>query len=773
MSEKPWYMTPASVGNDPKLCQTCVHINFEWLLENDFNKARYAHWQASRFAAVEDDTIPIKIPWISEHASFVFPDLSLGFLFEVLEKAEHCSFCRLVSFAVATAYGTEPQSLLKQNFQHAPYQFVFCTLTTNKRDVLSGELYDLVIGLSNIQKGFHPFEQVLLHQIKDDAPTPFVGCSVGPYVNFRAIKDWLVSFGSSTPTREALPGFRLIDVFNRNVVPIVGPGNCRYLCLSYVWGGPQRFQNVKAIEQQLREPGSLSERQLPETIEDAIQLTAKSGERYLWVDSLCIIQDDGDAKMVQIKAMDQIYSCALATIVDSDGTNCYSGLPGVGGIPRHWKQFTADLRGIRLANKYQNIFASKQPLWNTRGWTFQEHALSRRCIHIGLGCIQFESEDGITNEDMHPPLHKPRPKWVPTGLPVGDSIQDLASISNIQLFALSILMYSPRALTYDTDAIHAFQGVLNIHRPRFRREFLYGMPSSELEMALLWQPASMLQRRADLNKEPFPFPSWSWVAWKGALLIPMDGPTRFTRLTWVDALDMTTEFTSDEWRGADVEQSATWEIVANRAVQLAPWYFEVEDPAARFAHPVSKDVPLAMEGRRFLRPDQHVLTFYALCADITSIPGNHSLQSPEDVNATAPEGTRSHTLQDRFNRFCGIVYLHCQTSTFNNDTLECIAISRTAYGSHNACREAPPADDSDVVSIRASYADREELRKKSDERDASNYFDSYDFELKWQAYDVLVIARGYDRVAERVGVGFCLCEAFWDAGPSRERVLLK
>jgi hypothetical protein len=285
MSEKPWYITPASVGDDPNLCQTCVHINFEWLLENDFNEARYAHWQASRFAAVEDDTIPIKIPWISEHASFVFPDLSLGFLFEILEKSEHCSFCRLVSFAVATVYGTEPESLLKQNFQHAPYQFVFCTLTNNKRDILSGELFDLVIGLSNIQKGFHPFEQVLLHQIKDDAPTPFVGCSVGPYVNFRVIKDWLVSFGSSTPTHEALPGFRLIDVLNRNVVPIVGPGDCRYLCLRYVWGGPQRFQNVKAVERQLREPGSLSERQLPETIEDAIQLTAKSGERYLWVRS--------------------------------------------------------------------------------------------------------------------------------------------------------------------------------------------------------------------------------------------------------------------------------------------------------------------------------------------------------------------------------------------------------------------------------------------------------------------------------------------------------
>lgn len=768
MSAKPWYTSPAK--DSSKLCQTCAHINFEWLLKNDFNIARYKHWQINRFNPVEEDVPPIKIPWVSEHGLFHFPDLSLGFLFEILERSEHCGFCRLVSFTIAVAYGIEPEILSKHDFQHTPYHLVFCTLSNSKREDLFGGMYDLTIEICNAKKSFMSFEQVLLHQIKDDITMPFSGRFVSSCIDFLAIKRWLASFRSSVPRNAAVPGFRLIDVVHSSVVPVHGPGLCRYLCLSYVWGGPQKFQNVRAVEKDLQEPGSLLHRQLPKTIEDAIAFTARSGERYLWVDSLCIVQDDGEAKMAQIDAMDQIYSCALATIIHSDGISCHTGLPGVGNATRTWKQHSVDVRGIILANRYQNAFAKKEHYWNTRGWTFQEHALSRRCIHVGLGALTFESEDGITEEDMQFPPHKPRLKWTHTGFPVGDSLPAVATLSNIQIFAFSILMYSPRSLTFDTDAINAFQGVLNIHRPRFRRDFIYAMPSSELELALLWQPASVLNRRSSLGDGQYPFPSWSWVAWKGGLIIPVEGAARFSRVTWVDALGMKKEFTSDEWRGA---QSTSWQIVPGRSLQLAPWYFEESDPDTRFAHPISEDIPPKLMQYQFLKPDNHQLTFYALRARVSSVLSQRSLEKPLDVNATAPEGVQSRSLQDRFGRFCGIVYLHAVNLELNTDSLDCVAISRTAIGPNNASHDHPPVDDSDVVSIQDDYDKRAMLRKKSDERTAANYFDVYEFELKWQAYDILVIAQGLDGISERVGVGFCLCEAFWDAKPVRERIQLR
>ncbi|KAF2105756.1 heterokaryon incompatibility, partial [Lophiotrema nucula] len=90
----------------------------------------------------------------------------------------------------------------------------------------------------------------------------------------------------------------------------------RYLALSYVWGGPQGFQNVQATQKALQKPGSLStSHPLPQTIRDAMDFASAVGEQYLWIDSLCIVQNDEDGKMLQVNAMDQIYSQALVTIM--------------------------------------------------------------------------------------------------------------------------------------------------------------------------------------------------------------------------------------------------------------------------------------------------------------------------------------------------------------------------------------------------------------------------------------------------------------------------
>jgi len=53
------------------------------------------------------------------------------------------------------------------------------------------------------------------------------------------------------------------------------------------------------------------------------------GERYLWVDALCIIQDDSMDKEWQIARMGSIYSSAVFTIVAACGVDADAGLPGV------------------------------------------------------------------------------------------------------------------------------------------------------------------------------------------------------------------------------------------------------------------------------------------------------------------------------------------------------------------------------------------------------------------------------------------------------------
>ncbi|KAM0797559.1 heterokaryon incompatibility, partial [Usnea florida] len=90
---------------------------------------------------------------------------------------------------------------------------------------------------------------------------------------------------------------------------------CRFLALSYVWGGCQKFQSTKQNQSFLGQRCSLRDVGLPLTIRDAIDLVREIGERYLWVDSLCITQDDDDYKMGQIRLMDQIYNNAVAVII--------------------------------------------------------------------------------------------------------------------------------------------------------------------------------------------------------------------------------------------------------------------------------------------------------------------------------------------------------------------------------------------------------------------------------------------------------------------------
>lgn len=87
--------------------------------------------------------------------------------------------------------------------------------------------------------------------------------------------------------------FRLIDVKTKAVVQLanVHIADFEYIALSYVWGSAQRLVMNLGNMDNLGEPGALNGT-VSETIEDAMSLTAMLGIQYLWVDALCILQDD-------------------------------------------------------------------------------------------------------------------------------------------------------------------------------------------------------------------------------------------------------------------------------------------------------------------------------------------------------------------------------------------------------------------------------------------------------------------------------------------------
>ena len=130
-------------------------------------------------------------------------------------------------------------------------------------------------------------------------------------------------------------GFRVIDVKNRTLCqPAV---ECSYVALSYVWGKEPLSRTcksddgsvllsdlIKQINRDLRLPQCL-----PQTIEDAIIATDNLGQQYLWVDLICIDQFDPLQIRKAITIMDKIYVDAFLTICVIDGSDMFSGIPGI------------------------------------------------------------------------------------------------------------------------------------------------------------------------------------------------------------------------------------------------------------------------------------------------------------------------------------------------------------------------------------------------------------------------------------------------------------
>jgi hypothetical protein len=103
----------------------------------------------------------------------------------------------------------------------------------------------------------------------------------------------------------------------------------KYLALSYVWGGPPEVKLERRNKDAMARPGALAAESLPNTVSDSMLLAKSLGFRHLWIDALCILQDDNEDKQIQIDAMSQIYGFAFLTVVAASSSGVNGGLPGL------------------------------------------------------------------------------------------------------------------------------------------------------------------------------------------------------------------------------------------------------------------------------------------------------------------------------------------------------------------------------------------------------------------------------------------------------------
>ena len=312
----------------------------------------------------------------------------------------------------------------------------------------------------------------------------------------------------------------LIDVINSCLITVPMFSQA-YVALSYVWGGTEMLTLRKDNVMKLRQEGILERiaSEVPPTIRDAIMLTQRLSQQYLWVDSLCIVQDSDD-KHRQISDMDTIYSSALLTVIAASAQDARSSLPGVRNQSRSCRpparyvgnrKLTYHAKGTPTA-LLDTLAAST---YETRGWTFQERILSTRCLIISdqelFYVCHIAAKEPILCSDRETASTALRGNAIRGSLAL---IQDSVREGSWLQIARLTVAYTQRHLTYQHDKLNAFTGLMSAMASMHDIQFCYGLPIIFIQHALLWAPADSRYTNHMEGRCRIPgFPSWSWAGW--------------------------------------------------------------------------------------------------------------------------------------------------------------------------------------------------------------------------------------------------------------------
>lgn len=328
-----------------------------------------------------------------------------------------------------------------------------------------------------------------------------------------------VNFEGFVPTRLVYVGGGNDALRLQDSVPQGEP--IAWAALSHCWGGGKPMSLTKSnLDQQRR---GIDFADLPPTFQNAVTITHQLGLHYVWIDSLCIIQDDREDWEQEAGRMGLVYNQAF--IVISGASSASPETPYLGPREADWlpKRFEFQPSpGVNLPvlvrqrsllaapleqGLYEPPFTSSWatlkrvgPLYS-RGWCFQESFLAKRIVHFTPGAIIYECQTHRRSEDQLPPY----PSTVPG---------TLGEVSSAEQWHMIVKTYTTRQLTYASDKLPAIAGAATKMPQARTSRYLAGLWSETLLLDLLWQ---VMQGRAHTalsyrKEENNSAPSWSWAS---------------------------------------------------------------------------------------------------------------------------------------------------------------------------------------------------------------------------------------------------------------------
>ncbi|KAI1743163.1 heterokaryon incompatibility protein-domain-containing protein [Xylaria scruposa] len=318
---------------------------------------------------------------------------------------------------------------------------------------------------------------------------------------------------------------RVIDVaYSPNVVRLIRDteslkGTGKYVALSHRWGPPGEQQafctfkrDIEGQEERIIEMGSL-----PKTFQDAIHITRGLGVLQLWIDSLCIIQDDKDDWNRESQLMEQVFSSAYCTLA----ATCAGGFDD-GFLKNRPERQYVTMRGpdgdssayyvCEPIDDFNNHVDQSE--LNRRGWVLQERALSRRTIHFTETQTYWECGKGVRCETLTKMKNQKASFLGDSNFPY--SAEDYVKGKKIKLIQSLYERYSNMALTVPSDRPFAIKGLESRLIHTFGGTGRYGVLQIYMHRCLLWRRsgAPLMPITSLAGKS---VPSWSWMAYKGGI----------------------------------------------------------------------------------------------------------------------------------------------------------------------------------------------------------------------------------------------------------------
>jgi hypothetical protein len=323
------------------------------------------------------------------------------------------------------------------------------------------------------------------------------------------------------------------------------PISPNYITLSYRWGSKPCLKLIRSNMHQLRRGQPIS--QLPLTFRDAIFVARRFSIQYLWIDSICIVQDSAEDWEQEAGMMRDVYANSALSISAIASINPDSGLfrsreardiqPG---ILKGRYDGLADQNYYILERNYRDRQLTDTQL-NRRGWVLQERLLAPRVLHFTQKQIFWEcfTDNKCEVFSLGLPYHWPLKDFSSL---FSDSQRRYSLEDNSRMpkdvfrrWQQIVEEYSQCELTIPNDKLPALSGIARLFQEATADTYLAGLWKSRLRESLTW---AVRKPAAKMLSSQYRSPSWSWASIDGAVYAEVE--SNVSLISIIDANTTTT-----------------------------------------------------------------------------------------------------------------------------------------------------------------------------------------------------------------------------------------